>query len=94
MRCHLPKGHEGAHQELFRDNTVEVIWSKDERDWEKMIKITEEGILYRCSLCSQVKNEDDERSDFYIVDGEHKVCCSVCYKEKVDDDTMKLRKDK
>lgn len=34
MRCQLPHGHEGRHQEVFRYGTVEVTWENDERDYD------------------------------------------------------------
>ena len=34
MRCQKPKGHDGLHQEVFRDDTCTVEWENDERDEE------------------------------------------------------------
>ena len=31
MRCQLPKGHDGDHQETFRNGKAKVTWSEDER---------------------------------------------------------------
>lgn len=37
MRCQLPKGHNGLHQEIFHRGGTEVTvtWSIDERDYKE-----------------------------------------------------------
>ena len=34
VRCQLPKGHEGWHEEVGRNGTVKITWEKDEKTKE------------------------------------------------------------
>ena len=84
IRCCLPKGHHMAHQEIVeaRFGIAEVTWMTDERDWERMVNITEKGITYHCCLCNKYKTDS---CDYYLdEDGKEKICCYDCYLSRID----------
>jgi len=96
IRCQCPQGHEFTHRHTFNRGTptqaawVRIEWHLDERDWEKYVKIDENGATYHCTICGEYKK--DRLSRYYLsANNEEKICCQACYDSKCDDDTMKLK---